>query len=185
METIYLLAAFAFSFTAFIYGLMALLVWNKGVKAEGDWVFFFTMAALAFWCFSNALVSSFGTILEKPSNPLGWILLQTSSPVLYAVPPAIRHCLVLSQLSTKGWRKWAGIALNYLAMIPVLIHLQISPLPLQTHYGPAFSTPLFFYLLLTIIEIWKRRELRTRYAHKPGSRQVIWAGLGGALFLEG
>ena len=185
METIYLLAAFAFFVTAFIYGLMAVLIWRKGVKAEGDWVFFFTMVALAFWCLSNALVSSFGTILEKPSNPLGWILLQTSYPMLYAVPPAIRHCLVLSQLSTKGWRKWASIALNYLAMIPVIIHLQTSPRPLPEHYGPTFSGPLFFYLPLTIIEIWKRKELRTRYAQKPESLQVIWAGLGGALLLEG
>ncbi len=36
METIYLLAAFAFFVTAFIYGLMAVLIWRKGVKAEGD-----------------------------------------------------------------------------------------------------------------------------------------------------
>ena len=143
MEAVYLIAALAFFVTAFIYGLLTLLVWQKSVKSEGDWVFFFTMAALAFWCLSNALVSSFGTILEKPSNSLEWILLQTSYPVLYAVPPAIRHCMVLSQLSTTGWRKWCGITLNYLAMVPVIVHLQISPRPLPEHYGPAFSGPLF------------------------------------------
>jgi signal transduction histidine kinase len=183
METVYLIAVFAFSLTAFIYGLMALLVWHKSVKAEGDWVFLFTMAALAFWCLSNALVSSFGTILEKPRNPLGWILLQTSYPVLYAVPPAIRHCMVLSQLSTTGWRKWTNVALNYLAMVPVIIHLHDSPRPLPEHYGPAFSAPLFFYFPLTLLEIRKRKELRTRYAQKPGIRLVMWVGLGGALFL--
>ncbi|MBI3302384.1 MAG: hypothetical protein HYZ72_09970 [Deltaproteobacteria bacterium] len=183
MEAVYLIAAFAFLVTACMYGLMALLVWNKSVKAEGDWVFLFTMAALAFWCLSNALVSSFGTILEKPSSPLGWILLQTSYPVLYAVPPAIRHCMVLSQLSTKGWRKWASIALNYLAMVSVIVHLQTSPRHLLEHYGPAFSLPLFFYLPLTIIEIRKRKELRTHYTQKPGARLVMWAGLGGALLL--
>jgi hypothetical protein len=67
METVYLIAAFAFFVTAFIYGLLVRLVWHKSVKAEGDWVFLFTMAALAFWCLSNALVSSFGTVLEKPA----------------------------------------------------------------------------------------------------------------------
>jgi signal transduction histidine kinase len=183
METIYLIATFAFFVTAFIYALLARLVWDKSVKAEGDWVFLFTMAALAFWCLSNALVSSFGTILEKPRSTFEWILLQTSYPLLYAVPPAIRHCLVLSQLSTKGWRKWASIALNYLAMVPVIIHLQTSSRPLPEHYGPAFSAPLFFYFPLTMIEVWKRKELWTRYAQKPGSWQVIQAGLGGALLL--
>jgi signal transduction histidine kinase len=103
--------------------------------------------------------------------------------LLYAVPPAIRHCLVLSQLSTTGWRKWAGIALNYLVMVPVIIHLQTSPRPLPEHYGPAFSGPLFFYFSLTMIEIWKRNALWTRYAQKPGSWQVIQAGLGGSLLL--
>jgi len=183
METIYLIAAFAFFVTAFTYGLLSWLVWHKSTKTEGDWVFLFTMAALAFWCLSNALAASFGTVLEKPRNPLGWILLQTSYPLLYAVPPAIRHCMVLSQLSTRGWRKWGSIALNYLAMVPVIIHLYDSPRPLPEHYGPAFSGPLFFYLPLTIIEIRKRKELRTRYAQKPGSWQVIRAGMGGALVL--
>src|SRR3989442_1907447 len=70
-------------------------------------------------------------------------------------------------------------------MIPVIIPLQTSPRPLPEHYGPTFSGPLFFYLPLTIIEIRKRKELRTRYAQKPESLQVIWAGLGGALLLEG
>ena len=183
MEHVYLIATFAFFVTAFIYALLARLIWNKSVKAEGDWVFLFTMAALAFWCLSNALVSSFGTILEKPRNTFEWILLQTSYPLLYAVPPAIRHCLVLSQLSTEGWRKWASIALNYLAMVPIIVHLQTSSRPLPEHYGPAFSAPLFFYFLLTMVEVWKRKELQTRYAQKPGSWQVIQAGLGGALLL--
>src|SRR5712692_11870768 len=183
METIYLIAAFAFFVTAFTYGLLSWLVWHKSTKTEGDWVFLFTMAALAFWCLSNALAASFGTVLEKPRNPLGWILLQTSYPLLYAIHPAIRHCMVLSQLSTRGWRKWLSIALNYLAMVPVIIHLYDSPRPLPEHYGPAFSGPLFFYLPLTIVEIRKRKELRTRYAQKPGSWQVIRAGMGGALVL--
>jgi signal transduction histidine kinase len=183
METVYLLATFAFFVTAFIYALLARLVWQKSVKAEGDWIFLFTMTALAFWCLSNALVSSFGTILEKPRSPFEWILLQTSYPLLYAVPPALRHCLVLSQLSTTGWRKWAGIALNYLAMVPIIVHLQVSSRPLSEHYGPAFSAPLFLYFPLTMIEVWKRQELRARYAQKPGSWQVIQAGLGGALLL--
>src|SRR6266849_2808585 len=130
MEAVYLIAAFAFFITAFIYGLLTLLVWQKSVKSEGDWVFFFTMAALAFWCLSNALVSSFGTILEKPSNSLEWILLQTSYPVLYAVPPAIRHCMVLSQLSTTGWRKWCGMTLNCRAMGPFVFRFHSSPRPL-------------------------------------------------------
>jgi signal transduction histidine kinase len=183
METAYLIAAFAFFVTAFIYGLLAVLVWQKNVKSEGEWIFLFTMAALAFWCLSNALASSFGTVLEKPTNVLGQWLLQISYPLLYAVPPAIRHCMVLSQLSTQGWRKWANIALNYLAMVPVIVHLQTSARPLLEHYGPAFSGPLFFYLPLTIIEIWKRKELRARYAQKPGLRPVVWAGLGGSLVL--
>jgi len=183
METVYLIATFAFFVTAFIYALLVRLVWHKGSKTEGEWVFLFTMAALAFWCLSNALVSSLGTILEKPRSTFEGILLQTSYPVLYAVPPAIRHCMVLSHLSRKGWRKWTGVALNYLAMVPVIIHLQTSSRPLLEHYGPAFSGLLFFYLPLTMIEIWKRKELRTRYAQKPGSRQVIWIGLGGALLL--
>ena len=183
METVYLIATFAFFVTAFIYALLVRLVWHKSSKTEGEWVFLFTMAALAFWCLSNALVSSLGTILEKPRTTFEWILLQTSYPVLYAVPPAIRHCMVLSHLSKKGWRKWTGIALNYLAMVPVIIHLHTSSRPLLEHYGPAFSGLLFFYLPLTMIEIWKRQELRTRYAQKPGSRQVIWVGLGGALLL--
>jgi signal transduction histidine kinase len=183
METVYLIATFAFFVTAFIYALLVRLIWHKSVKSEGEWVFLFTMAALAFWCLSNALVSSLGTILEKPRSTFEWLLLQTSYPVLYAVPPAIRHCMVLSHLSTKGWRKWAGIALNYLALVPVIIHLYTSSRPLLEHYGPAFSGLLFFYLPLTMLEIWKRKELRTRYAHKPGARQVIWVGLGGALLL--
>src|SRR5712691_4106775 len=183
MEAVYLIAAFSFFITAFIYALLVRLVWHKSVKSEGDWVFLFTMAVLAFWCLSNALVSASGTILEKPSSPLGWILLQTSYPLLYAVPPAIRHCMVLSRLSTKGWRKWASIALNYLAMVPVIVHLQTSSRPLPEHYGPAFSAPLFFYLPLTLIEIRTRKELRSRYAQKPGARLVIWVGMGGALLL--
>jgi GAF domain-containing protein len=183
METVYLIATFAFFVTAFIYALLVRLVWHKSIKTEGEWVFLFTMAALAFWCLSNALVSSLGTILEKPRSTFEWILLQTSYPVLYAVPPAIRHCMVLSHLSIKSWRKWTGIALNYLAMVPVIIHLQTSSRPLLEHYGPAFSGLLFFYLPLTMIEIWKWKELWTRYAQKPGSRQVIWVGLGGALLL--
>lgn len=183
MDTIYLVAAVAFFVTACIYGLMARSVWQKDGKSEGDWVFLFTMVALAYWCFSNAVASSFGTILEKPRGTLGWILLQTSYPVLYAVPPAIRHCMVLSQLPATGWRKWAGVALNYLVMVPVVVHLHTSPRPLPEHYGPAFSGPLFFYIPLTLIEIWKRKALRARYAQKPGLQQVIWAGMGGALLL--
>jgi signal transduction histidine kinase len=183
MEIVFLIAAFVFFVTAFIYALLVRLVWDKSVKTEKDWIFLFAMAALAFWCLSNALVSSFGTILEKPRSTFEWILLQTSYPLLYTVPPAIRHGLVLSQLSTTGWRKWAGIALNYLGMVPIILHLQISSRPLPEHYGPAFSAPLFFYFLLTMIEIWKRKELRTRYAQKPGSWQVTQAGLGGALLM--
>src|SRR5262245_7435118 len=183
METIYLIAAIAFFATAFLYGLLALLVWQKSSKSEGDWIFFFTMTACAFWCLSNAVASSSGTILEKPRNTLEWLLLQTSYPLLYAVPPALRHCMVLSHLSVRGWRRWAGIALNYLAMVPVIIHLQLSPRPLLEHYGPAFSAPLFFYLPLILIEIRKRKELRARYDQKPGAWLVRWVGLGGALLL--
>src|SRR5262245_24673154 len=162
METIYLLAAFAFFVTACIYGLLAQLVWQKRVKSEGDWVFLFTMKACAYWCLSNALVSSLGTVLEKPTNALGYILFHTSYPILYAIPSLIRHCMVLSQLSMRGRRKWIHLALNYLGIVPIVIHLQISPRPLLEHYGPAFSGLLFIYLPLTIIEVRKRAELRTR-----------------------
>jgi hypothetical protein len=47
METAHLIAVFAFLVTAFLYGLLMLLVWQKRVKAEKDWGLF-TLAALAF-----------------------------------------------------------------------------------------------------------------------------------------
>lgn len=182
-EAAYLLAAFAFLIGAFIYGLLSLLVWQKSAKSEKDWVFLFTMTALAVWCLTNTLTSSLGTVLEKPRNTFELLLLQIAYPVLYTVPPALRHLMVLSQLSQQGWRKWANVTLNYLGIAPVVLHLLMSSRPLPEHYGPTFSGLLFFYIPLTLIEIRKRQELRVRYAQTPGSRSVIWAGMGGALVL--
>ena len=185
MEAIYLIATFAFFVTAGIYGLLTHLVWHKRVKSEQDWVFLVTMIACGYWCLSNAIVSSFGTVLEKPSNTLSTILFQTSYPVLYLVPSLIRHCLVLSRLSFSGRQRRLSLALNYLGILPVLYHLYASPRPLPEHYGPAFSILLFVYLPLTIIEIKKRKELRTRYIHKPGARLIVYLGLGGVLVMCG
>ncbi len=185
MEAIYLIATFAFFVTAGIYGLLTHLVWHKRVKSEQDWVFLVTMIACGYWCLSNAIVSSFGTVLEKPSNTLSTFLFQTSYPVLYLVPSLIRHCLVLSRLSFSGWQRRLSLALNYLGILPVLYHLYASPRPLPEHYGPAFSILLFVYLPLTIIEIKKRKELRTRYIHKPGARLIVYLGLGGVLVMCG
>jgi signal transduction histidine kinase len=182
-EAAYLVAAFAFLIGAFIYGLLALLVWQKSVKSEKDWVFLFAMVALAVWCLTNTLMSSLGTVLEKPRNTFELLLLQIAYPVLYTVPPTIRHTMVLSQLSRQGWRKWANVALNYLGIVPVVVHLLMSSRPLPEHYGPAFSGLLFFYIPLTLIEIRTRQELRARYAQNPGARSVVWAGMGGALLL--
>ncbi|MGE0682795.1 MAG: ATP-binding protein [Candidatus Binatia bacterium] len=182
-EAAYLVAAFAFLIGAFIYGLLALLVWQKSAKSEKDWVFLFAMAALAVWCLANTLTSSLGAVLEKPHNTFELLLLQIAYPVLYTVPPAIRHTMVLSRLSQSGWRKWAHVALNYLGIVPVVVHLFMSSRPLPEHYGPAFSGLLFFYIPLTLIEIRTRKELRDRYAQNPGARSVIWAGMGGALLL--
>ena len=125
MDAIYLIAAFAFFVTAGIYGLLTHLVWHKRVKSEQDWVFLVTTIACAYWCLSNALAASFGTILEKPSNALGTFLFQTSYPVLYAVPSLIRHCLVLSRLSVTGGRRWTYLALNYLG-IPLVQNTSIA-----------------------------------------------------------
>jgi two-component system sporulation sensor kinase A len=83
-----------------------------------------------------------------------------------------------------GRRKWVHLALNYLGIVPVVIHLQTSPRPLLEHYGPAFSGLLFIYLPLTLIEVRQRAELRTRYAQKPGSWTVMSVGLGGVLLLS-
>ena len=138
-EFAYLLAAFAFLVGAFIYGLLALLVWQKNAKNEKDWVFLFTMMALSVWCLTNALAASLGTVLEKPRDTFELLLLQIAYPVLYTVPPAIRHTLVLSQLPQHGWRKWINIALNYLGIAPVVLHLAMSSPPLLEPYGPAFS----------------------------------------------
>src|SRR5260221_5550335 len=182
-EFAYLLAAFAFLVGAFIYGLLALLVWQKNAKNEKDWDFLFTMMALSVWCLTNALAASLGTVLEKPRDTFELLLLQIAYPVLYTVPPAIRHTLVLSQLSQHGWRKGINVALNYLGIAPVVLHLAMSSRPLLEHYGPAFSGLLFMYIPLTLLEIQKRQELRVRYAQRPGSRSVIWAGMGGALLL--
>jgi signal transduction histidine kinase len=182
-EAAYLVAAFAFLIGAFIYGLLALLVWQKNVKREWDWVFLFTMTALAVWCLTNTLAAALGTVLEKPRNTFELLLLQIAYPVLYTVPPAIRHTMVLSQLSQQGWRKWANVALNYLGIAPVVVHLLMSSRPLPEHYGPTFSILLFFYLPLTLVEVRRRQELRVRYAQNPVSRSVIWAGMGGALLL--
>jgi len=182
-ESAYLFAAFAFFVGTFIYGLLVVLVWQKHVKSEKDWVFLFTMTALAVWCLTNAIVSSLGTVLEKPRNPFELLLLQIAYPVLYIVPPAIRHLMVLSQLSQRGCRKWGNVALNYLGVVPVVVHLLISSRPLLEHYGPAFSLLLFFYIPLTLVEIRVRPELRDGYARNLGSRSVIWAGMGGALVL--
>src|SRR5690242_3924832 len=118
-EFAYLLAAFAFLVGAFIYGLLALLVWQKSAKSEKDWVFLFTMMALAVWCLANTLTASLGTVLENPHNTFELLLLQIAYPALYTVPPAIRHTMVLSQLSQHGWRKGINIALNYLGIVPV------------------------------------------------------------------
>ena len=182
-ESAYLFATFAFFIGTFIYGLLAVLVWQKKGKGEKDWVFLFAMTALAVWCLTNAIVSSLGTVLEKPRNTFELFLLQIAYPALYIVPPAIRHTMVLSQLSQQGWRKWANIILNYLGVIPVVVHLLVSSRPLLEHYGPAFSALLFFYIPLTLAEIRVRRELRVGYAKNLGSRSVIWAGMGGALVL--
>lgn len=184
MEAIYFIATFAFFVTFCIYGLLAHLVWHKRVKGEQDWVFLITMVACAYWCLSNAVASSFGTVLENPSNTLGTILFQTGYPVLYLVPSLIRHCLVLSRLSFSGRQRWASLALNYLGIVPVLYHLYASPRPLPEHYGPAFSILLYIYLPLTIIEVKRRVELRTRYIHKPEARLIIYAGLGGVLVMS-
>jgi len=183
MDAIYLIAAFAFFVTAGIYGLLTHLVWHKRVKSEQDWVFLVTTIACAYWCLSNALAASFGTILEKPANALGTFLFQTSYPVLYAVPSLIRHCLVLSRLSVTGGRRWTYLALNYLGIPLVLYHLYASPRPLPEHYGPAFSFLLFVYLPLTIIEVKRKGELRARYIHKPGSGLIVYLGLGGVLVM--
>ena len=185
MDAIYLIAAFAFFVTSGIYGLLGHLAWQKHSKSEQDWVFLVTMVACAYWCLSNAVASSFGTILEKPSNTLETFLFQTSYPVLYTVPSLIRHCLVLSKLSLGKRQRWAHLALNYLGILPVVYHLHASPRSLPEHYGPAFSALLFIYLPLTIIEVKKRVELRTRYTHKPGSRLIVYAGLGGVLLMSG
>lgn len=182
-ESAYLLVAFAFLVGAFMYGLLALLVWQKNTKTEKDWVFLLTMMALSVWCLTNALAASLGTVLEKPRDTFELLLLQIAYPVLYTVPPAIRHTMVLSQLSQHGWRKGINVALNYLGIAPVVLHLAMSSRPLPEHYGPAFSGLLFVYLPLTLLEIQKRQELRVRYAQSPGSRSVIWAGMGGALLL--
>lgn len=184
MDAIYLIATFAFFVTACIYGLLSHLVWQKRVKNEKDWVFLVTMVACAYWCLSNALASSLGTTLEKPANTVGTILLQTSYPVLYLVPSLIRHCLVLSQLSLSGWRRWAHLAFNYLGILPVLIHLHTSPRPLPEHYGPAFAGLLFLYLPLTIIEVKKRAELRVQFLHQPEARLIVYAGLGSVLVMS-
>lgn len=181
MDTIFLIATFAFFVTFCIYGLLAHLVWHKRVKSEQDQVFLVTMVACAYWCLSNAIASSFATTLERPSNPLGTFLLQSSYPVLYAVPSLIRHCLVLSRLSFSGWQRGISLALNYLGIAPVLFHLYASPKSLPEHYGPAFSILLFVYLPLTIIEVKRKAELRTRYIHKPGSGLIVYLGLGGVL----
>jgi signal transduction histidine kinase len=185
MDAIFLIATFVFFVTFCIYGLLAYLVWHKRSKSEQDWVFLATMAACGYWCLSNAIVSSFGTVLEEPSNTLNMILFQTSYPVLYLVPSLIRHCLVLSRLSLEGWRRWGHLALNYVGIPLVLYHLYASPRPLPEHYGPAFSGLLFLYLPLTIIEVKKRAGLRTRYALKPGARLIVYLGLGGVLVMCG
>ena len=182
-ESAYLLAAFAFLIGAFLYGLLVLLVWQKNGKREKDWVFLFAMTALAVWCLTNALAAALGTVLEKPRDTFELLLLQIAYPVLYIVPPAIRHTMVLSQLSQQGWRKWTNVALNYMAIVPVVVHLIMSSRPLPEHYGPAFSGLLFFYVPLTLMEIHKRQELRGRYTQNPGLRSVIWAGMGGALVM--
>jgi len=185
MDAVFLVATFAFFVTFCIYGLLTYLVWHKRVKNEQDWVFLATMVACGYWCLSNAVVSSFGTVLEKPSNTLSAILFQTSYPILYLVPSLIRHCLVLSRLSFSGWQRWTHVALNYVGIPLVLYHLHASPRPLPEHYGPAFSGLLFFYLPLTIIEIKKRKELRARYIQKPGARLIVYLGLGGVLIMCG
>jgi signal transduction histidine kinase len=182
-ESAYLFAAFAFLIGTFLYGLLVVLVWQRNTKSEKDWVFLFAMTALAVWCLSNALVSALGTVLEKPRNTFEQMLLQVAYPVLYTIPPAIRHLMVLSRLSRQGWRKWAGVALNYFGIVPVVLHLLMSSRPLPEHYGPAFSGILFVYLPLVLIEIHRHQELRDRYTQTPGSRSVIWAGMGGALAL--
>ena len=183
MDAIFLIATFAFFVTFCIYGLLAQLVWYKQRKSEQDWVFLVTMVACAYWCLTNAVASSFGTVLEKPANTLGTILLQTSYPVLYFVPSLIRHCLVLSRLALRGWRRWSHLVLNYGGILPIIYHLYSSPRPLPEHYGPAFSGLLFLYLPLTIIEVKKRAALRTRHLHHPESRLIVYAGLGGVLFM--
>ena len=185
MDAIYLIATFAFFVTAGIYVLLTHLVWHKRVKSEQDWVFLVTMVACGYWCLSNAIVSSFGTVLENPVNALSTILFQTSYPILYFVPSLIRHCLVLSRLSVCGWQRRISLALNYLGILPVFYHLYASSRPLPEHYGPAFSMLLFVYLPLTIIEIKKRKELRTRYIHKPEARLIVYLGLGGVLVMCG
>ena len=182
-EFAYLFAGFVFLVGAFVYGLLVLLVWQKQTKNEKDWVFLFAMTALAVWCLTNMAASSLCTVLEKPRNTFELLLLQIAYPVLYTVPPAIRHLMVLSQLSQQGWRKWGNVALNYFGIVPVVLHLLMSARPLPEHYGPAFSGLLFFYIPLTLIEIRKRRELRARYAQNQASRSVIWTGMGGALVL--
>jgi signal transduction histidine kinase len=183
MNVIFLIAAFAFFATSFIYGLLAWFVSQRNAKTESDWVFLLSMLVLAFWCLSNAIVSAFGSVLEKPTSPFTWLLLQTSYPLLYTIPPAIRHCMVLSRLSLTGWEKWLRLAVNYLGMTPVIIHLYGSARPLPEHYGPAFSLPLYFYFLLILLEIRFRAKPRAHYAQKPATRFILQLGMGSALLM--
>lgn len=172
METAYLIAAFAFVVTALIHGLLALSVWQKSTRCEVDWTFFFSMLASAFWCVGNAVASAFGTPLEKSPSALGQALSVASYFVLYTIAPIIRHCVVLSQLSMKGWRRWASLALNYLGVIPfaLLFGYNVSPL-------------FLVYITLIIIEVRRTGGLRSRYAQGSGLRPIMRVGLGGTLLL--
>ena len=188
MQTVYLVATFAFFVTAAIQGLLALAVLTKKDKSETDWVFIFAMGATAYWCLSNALVSSCGTILEEPNGSVGEWLYLTSYPVLYTVPPAMRHC-VASELGMPIQRKWRWAILNYTPVIPLMVLFWNTSLA-SRHFveGPVLGGLFLIYTVLAVADIRKgcsqHSNLHTPRALMPGYRLVFGICLGSAIFFR-
>ena len=186
MQTVYLVATFAFFVTAAIQGLLALAILTKKDKSETDWVFIFAMAATAHWCLSNALASSCGTVLEEPNGSLGGWLYLTSYPVLYTVPPAMRHC-VASELGMPIQRKWRWAVLNYAPVIPLMLLFWNTSLA-SRHFveGPVVGLLFLVYTVLAVTDIRRGRshhpKLQANMTLMPGYRLVFGICLGSAIF---
>lgn len=186
METWYLAAAYVFALSCLAHTLLMMLVWRKNGKQEVDWVALLVLGASAFGNLSDALGAFVLATPGQPHTPLSHTLARIDLPLHFVLPPAIRHCLVLSLLPLQGWKKWAQVSVNYAAIIPVVFAAWAfsspAPRPGGSLYGPAIGFLFLVYLTLSFIESRTRLEIQGFYTEKPWVRLLLPFCLAGSVF---